>query len=418
MHNPLAPLSTDMDDFCFFDTETRSLPDLPNPDWGNIKTAGVYRYAACAHVIILTYAIGLGPVKEWVLDDFDGVLHWADAPADLAAFRERAVTRGDCWFVAWNAAFDREVCNRGMVRLTRAPAIPITAIIDASPQAMASGLPAGLGHAAKVLNTTRKVEQGKNLIGLFTPADGATPQQKPEAWEEFKHYAREDVEAMRDIFLSTRQLTRRDWEEYWAAEAVNARGVPVDRAFVERAAALADVYARQSHAEVRRITGNDWGPKHHVALANWAYDMLLSTQPDLCELMVTSYEEGDDEEDWVVGKVSLDRRRIEQIIGALEAQDEKSGLTDAELAVLELCEVKLYGAGSTVMKFDKMLPMIDPDGNLRGQYVFNGAAQTGRFSSRGVQLHNLTRSWVGMETGDTAMEEQALIFISELELSS
>ena len=415
MTNPLSPLSIDMDDFCFFDTETRALPGLENPDWGNVKIAGLYRYAASTKVIILTYAIGLGPVKEWVLEDFDGTLRWADAPADLAAFRERAVKRGDCWFVAWNAAFDREVCNRGMVSLTRAPAIPIEAIIDASPQAMASGLPGGLGQAAKVLGTTRKVELGKNLIGVFTPADGATPQQRPEQWEEFRHYAREDVEAMRDIFLSTRQLTRRDWEEYWAAEHVNARGVPVDRAYVERAAALAAVYAAQSAAEVRRITGQQWGPKHHVALANWTYDKLAPTQPDLCEMMVTSYEEGDSEEDWVVGKVSLDRRRIEQIIGALEALDEAQGLTDDELAALELCEVKLYGAGSTVMKFDRMLPMIDPDGNLRGQYVFNGAAQTGRFSSKGVQLHNLTRQWVGMEEKDPTLEEQALIFISDLE---
>jgi hypothetical protein len=35
--------------------------------------------------------------------------------------------------------------------------------------------------------------------------------------------------------------------------------------------------------------------------------------------------------------------------------------------------------------------MLTPDDRLPGQYVFNGAQQTGRFSSRGVQVHNLTR---------------------------
>lgn len=411
--NDLLPLSTDPDDFCFFDTETRALPGLP-PEAGDVRKAGTYRYARSSKVIILTYAIGLGPVKEWVLEDFSGTLRWSDAPADLAAFRERAVTRGDAWFVAWNAAFDREACNRGIVSLTRAPAIPIRAIIDASPQAMSSGLPAGLGHAASILRLTQKQVEGKNLIGRFTTAEGSTPQSHPEEWAAFVSYARDDVAAMRDIFFATRQLTRRDWEEYWAAEEINARGLPIDRAFVERAAALSAVYAEQAAAEVRRITGNDWGPKHHVALANWAYDMLEPTQPDICEVLAASYEPGDSEEDWVIGKVSLDRERIERVILMLEARDAEAGLTDEEFAVLELCEVKLYGAGSTVLKFDKMLPMLSDDSRLRGQYVFNGAAQTGRFSSKGVQVHNLTRQWVGMEDKNPALEEEALIFISDL----
>ena len=41
------------------------------------------------------------------------------------------------------------------------------------------------------------------------------------------------------------------------------------------------------------------------------------------------------------------------------------------------------------------------DGVLYGQYVFNGAGQTGRASSRGVQVHNLAR--------DTLTEEHSAI---------
>lgn len=415
MTDPLAPLSTDIDDFCFFDTETRAAPDLADPRWGNVKFAGTHRYSRSSKVIILTYAIGLGPVKAWVQEDFGKSLRWSDAPADLREFLTRA-QQGEAWFVAWNAAFDREVTNYSIAALTRKPSLPVEAVIDASPQAMASGLPAGLGHAASVLKTRRKVDAGKHLIGIFCAANGGTPQTHPKEWQEFIHYACEDVEAMRDIFRSTRQLSRRDWEEYWAAEHINMRGVPIDRAYVERASALADVYASRAAADVRRITGNDWGPKHHVALANWTFDRLEPTQPELCDVMATTYEEGDSEDDWVIGKVSLDRERIERIILVLEALDAEQGLTDDELAALELCEVKLYGAGSTVLKFDKMLPMLSEDDRLRCQYVFNGAAQTGRFSSRGVQLHNLTRQWVGMEDGDTGAEERALVFIAELDL--
>ena len=413
--NPLAPLSVDPDDFCFFDTETRALPGLGDPRWGNVKLSGAYRYARSCRVIVLTYAIGNGPVKEWVAPlTLDTSLRWIDAPPDLLQFMARAL-KGEAWFVAWNAAFDREVSNHAIVRPSNNLVMPIRTLIDASPQAMASGLPGGLGHAAKILGLTQKVEEGKKLISLFTTADGWTGEDHPDEWARFLAYARDDVAAMRDIFFATRQLTRRDWEEYWAAETVNARGLPIDRDYVERAAALADVYEAGARAEVQRITGEDWGPKHHVALANWAYDKLEPTQPMLCDILVTSYEEGDQEEDWVVGKVSLDRQRIEKVIAFLEALDEKEGLTDDEFAVLELCRVKLYGAGGTIAKFGKMLPMLSGDDRLRGQYVFNGAAQTGRFSSKGVQMHNLTRQWVGLEDGDPTLEEQALIFIGDLE---
>src|SRR4030095_15096616 len=37
------------------------------------------------------------------------------------------------------------------------------------------------------------------------------------------------------------------------------------------------------------------------------------------------------------------------------------------------------------------------DGVLSGQYVFNGASQTGRASSKGVQIHNLARDTLPRE---------------------
>jgi hypothetical protein len=44
------------------------------------------------------------------------------------------------------------------------------------------------------------------------------------------------------------------------------------------------------------------------------------------------------------------------------------------------------------------------------QYVFGGASQTGRFSSRGVQIHNLPRASLGAD------EEAAIIEINDIEL--
>jgi DNA polymerase len=53
-------------------------------------------------------------------------------------------------------------------------------------------------------------------------------------------------------------------------------------------------------------------------------------------------------------------------------------------------QIRLYGGSKTPAKFAKMAQQ-QVDGVIRGQYVFNGAGQTGRFSARGIQVHNLMR---------------------------
>jgi len=70
-------------------------------------------------------------------------------------------------------------------------------------------------------------------------------------------------------------------------------------------------------------------------------------------------------------------------------------------------ELREYGGAASPMKFNKIASQAD-NGRLKGSYVFNGAPQTGRFSSRGVQIHNLPRASL------KELEEQAIIDISDL----
>ena len=56
-------------------------------------------------------------------------------------------------------------------------------------------------------------------------------------------------------------------------------------------------------------------------------------------------------------------------------------------------QIRQYGGSKTPAKFARMLDQ-QVDGVLYGQYVFNGAAQTGRASSKGVQIHNLARDTI------------------------
>lgn len=407
-------LSDDPDDFCFFDTETRALPGLENLAWGDVRIAGAKRYATSSKVIVFRYAIGNGPVKRWDVADFDQTLRWIDAPRDLLDFLARAL-KGEAWMVAWNSFFDRNVCNAGMVRPSREPALPVRCVLDAMAQAVASNLPPDLESASRTIGREGKQDDGKNLIQLFCTADGGTPASHPAEWERFLTYADRDVEELRAVFFATRGLWRFEWEEFWASETVNDTGIAADRHFVERAAVLGDEYMEQVNEQIKHFTGGAcWSVNQHVALANWVMDALAHL-PEAVDMLVKKFEE-DAEGDLVPAKVSLERTRVEKLIAYLERLDREEGLTDAEFDVLQLLDVRLYGASATPKKFRKMLPMLDDRDRLCGQYTFNGAQQTGRYSSRGVQVHNLTRAFVGMEEREPEREAAAIEYISEIEI--
>lgn len=386
MSDDLEPLSTDPNDFLCIDVETRSSED--------VTVHGAYRHNAAGRVTIVAYAIGDGPVQDWILTDWSKKLDWREAPADLAAAVER-VKRGEMWFVAHNAGFEFNAFTRGMVGLED---FRVEWMIDSMVQAMRSHLPADLAGAAKTIGLTQKQTAGKALIRLFADASGtATPASHPAEWDQFRSYARDDVAAMRDVFFATMPLHRRMWEEYWASERINHRGVAVDMAFVRGAAALAKRLADTANADVDRLTkGKVKTIKQTAALLNWIrYELRALPEADRILTREIEQEENDEGEQVAVAKYSLSRGNVEALIAYLERVDAEQGLTDGEADVLDLLEVRLFGASATPAKFQKILDTVDTDGRLKGQYVYGGAAATIRFSSKGVQTHNMSRDTVG-----------------------
>ena len=71
-------------------------------------------------------------------------------------------------------------------------------------------------------------------------------------------------------------------------------------------------------------------------------------------------------------------------------EDIKVSETPPADEVIELLEVLQFGRASSSIKFEKMLNQ-QVDERIHGQFVFNGARH--RFSSRGIQLHNLPRAF-------------------------
>jgi hypothetical protein len=93
---------------------------------------------------------------------------------------------------------------------------------------------------------------------------------------------------------------------------------------------------------------------------------------------------------------SLARARVERLLALLDVKHGNGGLTADETKAREVAELRLFGAGASPKKFAR-LEAQQVDGVLRDQYRFSGGFQTGRMSSRGAQIQNLTRDTLGEE---------------------
>jgi DNA polymerase len=358
------------DQIGWFDWETKSDVDID---------VGTFRYMASASPLILAVAVGEGAVRVLPYP-----LTWQALPAEIRDHHQR-VARGEAVWAAWNASFDREVWNQ----LTDFPELEPEHVIDVMAQATAAGLPGKLDGAARAARVpVKKRKSGKELIKLFcSPGSTATALTHPQEWAEFLLYAGDDVEAMRGVFRFTLQLPIEEWQEYWVNERVNLTGIAFDQVLAERAKVMAAADKANSAIELQRLTAGKVGKVTEVKkMIGW---LRTALQPADQSYLVRQLEERDEDTDEITKKekLSLDRRRIQLLTALLDAKATK---TPEEIAARRLLDIRQYGGSTTPAKFGRMLDS-HVGGLLLGQFVFNGAPQTGRFSSRGIQLHNLMR---------------------------
>lgn len=372
----------------YLDFETRS-PTL------DLRQVGAYRYATEAEAIVLSYAIGpdAEPPPPAAVHDFkSGPLAWARMPDAVKRHHDR-VMAGEAIWAAWNAGFDRAIWNYATLDF---PEMRPAHIIDVMAQATAAGLPPDLAKASRLAHGAVKLTSGRDLIKLFClPQAAGEPRTHPGQWRQFLDYACADVAALRDLFRRTLQLPAREWEEYFAMEHINERGARVDLAMVRQAAALAREDRARSAEELSRLTLGAVASVDEVAnMVKWLIRVLPA---DIVgDTLIKRPEEVDDD-----GNVTrparhhLTRRQVRQLIVDVTAALEREpapGLKDA----LRLLEIRLYGGSKTPQKFLRIEQQVIDD-VLFGQYVFGGAGQTGRASSRGAQVHNLARDTLPYE---------------------
>ena len=398
-----------MADRVYFDTELRG-PDL--------TVVGTMNYVLdlTTELLVLSYSLDNDPlVKLWV-PDLSTRLHpevWAlvcrrthhqgPMPRELVS----AAADPNCYWVAWNAGFDRAVMTQlgpdyGL------PAMGIGRFLDAQAQAQASNLPGSLDMAGRALDLGEKTIGGKAVMKRF--ADPSLPlivahrddvttteerdhklAQALELWDTYLVYAGQDTRLFKQIWDVTRPLDAQEWEEYWAHERINDRGMGVDVEFCKAAVRYKDEEEAWVIERCKELTdGAVQGPTFSAKITAWVYERLPE---DLATVMIKAWKDVVDAEGNVIGKeprLTLDKNTIKRLLE--DVQWYEGAIDDNVIEFLELLE---YGRSTSASKFQKMadqaVPDEDPDAppRLTYSYTFNGAGQTGRFSSRGVQIHNL-----------------------------
>lgn len=328
------------------DLETFSSDDLPR---GGVKK---YTEAPDFEILLMSYAWDGGPVQLW---DFtqSGPPDWL-APALL----DPAITK-----IAWNVSFERNCLNAALGIYT-----PPEQWRDAMTIAAMNGLPMSLDAAGAALQLSeQKLATGKALIRYFcmpckpTISNGGRtrnlPEHAPDKWELFKEYCVRDTAVEQTIFDRLSSFPVPEWERRLEAldARINERGVLVDMELAESAVALDEQSRAKNMAEMQEITGLD-NPGSVAQLKAW-----LSTKN--------------------VNVDSLNKVTVSELLGTVTDPGTRR--------VLELRQ--LTGKTST-KKYQAILDAACADHRIRGLLQYYGAARTGRWAGRRVQLQNLAQN--------------------------
>jgi len=343
---------------CNWDVESSATVDL--------TVVGAYVYWAHPDTELLcvnyTFDKGKTPIKRW------RVWLGEPMPQDLAD----ALDDPECLFEGWNANFERLACRHGLKR-----EIPIERFRCTMARARAMALPGKLELCAKALRMPVQKADNSIMMKWCKPLPNGGWADDPAEYEILLDYC--DVDVLTEIGIGDviRDLTPEEWADYHLNEKVNDRGIPVD---VELAIA-AQHYARDELEDIKaRLTvltkGEVTSPKQFQRIKAWLTKWLPH---ELQEYM---------EPDATTGKVSFDGPTREELLA-----EENADILVGD--VREFVELVHDGGRASTAKFAAMQARAGVDGRVRGAYVFNGAGQTGRYSSTGLQVHNFIRAGLG-----------------------
>ena len=325
------------------DVETYSSNDLVN--------CGVYKYVEAPDFTILLFAYCVDGGDVQCVDMAQG----ETLPDEIfAALTDPTITK-----TAFNAAFERICISKyyGFAEPLDPAQWRCTMV-----RAARMGLPLSLGQCGEVLKLEAgKMQEGKTLIRYFSvPGKNGRhlPSDAPDRWETFKKYNIRDVEVEQQILAKVRRLTAPTFDEelYTADQEINDRGVMIDRVLVDAAARFDDEYKAKLLAEAQLTRMEN--PNSPAQIKEY----LSRTTGFTIQ--------------------SLNKKNLDD----LESQLKYWPKAQRVLAIR-----REMGKTSN-KKYNAMQNCVCADGRIHGLLQFYGAARTGRWAGRLVQIQNLPQN--------------------------
>ena len=344
------------------DFETRSSCDLP--------ACGTHKYARdpSTEILMMAWAFDDGPIDIWLPGD--------EFPDDVT----QHLAEGGL-IHAWNAQFERLLVQYILAPQLNIAPPDITQYRCTAAQARAHGLPSKLANCAKALDLPlQKDSAGTRLItkysikysSRYVPFEDATEEDR----RAFIQYCLRDTEVEREIGKLLRPLTDQEWAEYHLNEVIADKGIPVD---INTISIVVDAIAQIRTEVAEKLTlltdGQVKSINSRKARNAWLTPKLTFQQ--LATITQTAF---DPERKTVAEKISFDKTHRAKLIAS-------PNLPQPVRDYLQLVE---DGGTSALKKYQRILDRA-MDGHVYGALIFGGAGQTGRFSSTGIQLHNLRR---------------------------
>lgn len=341
----------------FMDFEARSELD--------ITKCGARAYAehptteplCCAWVIGLT-----NEIQVWVQGD--------TIPAEWTH-------RNDVTWVAQNKDTERHLLDcKFDIHVVR------SAWVDLATWASAAGMPRNLHDIAESLHLQVQKENKGAMLALAKPrkitrknkSKWWTREERPDLYAQLYDYCTADVNVMRVAcsMLPPYDMVLPPQEQALGVlnDRMNDRGVPIDHASVALALAVVETHAAELRAIFEAIYPGV-NPKHPPSVSK---------------------------------ALGTDNARKETI-----RDDLKLAMTpERRRAMTALKTIKT----ASTAKLAAMLRHLCMDGKVHGAMVFHGAGRTGRWSSMGVQVHNLMRGlavttpdWPAVDASEGAMDK-------------
>lgn len=321
----------------------------------NIKDSGAYEYANSLDFQILMLA--------YAYEDNPPICIDLAAGEKLPSHIIDALQDEDTELSAHNAAFER-ICLAAAGYPTLISKWKCTMA-----KAAYNGLPLGLGGAANALGLGQKKDlRGNALIRYFsipckpTKTNGGRMRNMhyhdPEKWEEFKEYCRQDVMVERAIDRATTDLPQYEKQIYIADQIINDNGVLIDKPFVSRMLKINNTYERGIKEKLKELTGLE-NPNSGTQMRHWLEQRL--TMP------ISSLAKD------VIPDLMLVAERVDPV--AKEVLELRQGISK-----------------SSNKKYITLLKCRTAEGRGHGFLQYYGAARTGRWAGRLVQVQNLPKT--------------------------